>query len=124
MQARSCYGVGGEIHLTASGSAGTVVYSAGEVLAPAAVDGNVCAVVGGSSPIRGGEKFAAYTKGVFALKKAAETEFAKGAPVEWDDSGNLAKASGTFGVGGAVLAAGAGATEVLVNINEFGQEGT
>lgn len=124
MQARSVYGVGGEIHLTASGAAGTVVYSAGEVLAPSLVDGKVCGVVGGSSPIRGGESFTVYTRGVFAFDSASETTFAKGADVEWGDSSNKAVASGDFGLGGAVVAKVSGQTEVLVNLNEFGQEGT
>jgi predicted RecA/RadA family phage recombinase len=120
MQARLLYGAGGAVHLTAAGAADTVIYNAGDVLAPALVDGKVCGVVSGSSPIRGGERFAAYTKGAYALVSASATTFAKAAAVEWNDSTNLAvaAAAGTFDVGGAIDAKVAGQTEVNVNLNQ------
>ncbi len=124
MQARLIYGGGGEIHLTASGSAGTKVYDAGEILAPAAVDGNVCGVVSGSSPIYGGERFAVYTSGVYEINTDSSTTFSKGAAVEWDASSKEAKASGTFGIGGAVDAKINGQTKTVVNLNEFGEGGS
>lgn len=117
MQARSVYNVGGQVHLVASGS-----HSPGDVLAPSAVDGVNVGVVLGSSPIVAGDKFAVATKGVFAFASASDTTFTKGSIPDWNDSTNLAVASGTFPLGGAILAKTSGQTEVLVHVNEFGDQ--
>lgn len=122
MQFEFLYGAGGEVHLTASGAADTVVHSAGDILAPSAVDGKVCGVVAGASPIRGGERFTVYTKGVGKALSASATTFAKASAVEWNDTTNLAVASGDFAIGGAVDAKTSGQTSVVVNLNEFGDQ--
>jgi len=123
MEARLLYG-GGEVHLTASGAAGTKAYDAGQVLAPAAVDGHSAGVVSGSSPIYGGQRFTVLTKGVYEVASATGTTFSKGAAVEFNDSTNLAVASGDFALGGAVDAKVSGQLKAVVNLNEFGQEGS
>jgi predicted RecA/RadA family phage recombinase len=123
MQMKMLYGQGGEVHLTAAGTAGTVVYSAGDVLSPTIVGGNVCGVVAGASPIRGGERFSAYTRGVGELASASGTTFSKGAEVEFNDTTDLGVASGDFRVGPALVAKTSGQLNVLVHLNEFGDQG-
>lgn len=111
MQARLLYGGGGEIHLTAAAvlQPGDIVLAAGHA-----------AVVAGCAAIAIGDRFAAYTKGVYEVASASGTTFAVGASVAWDDSGNLAVATttGTFEAGKAAKAKVSGELIVLVNLNE------
>lgn len=111
MQARHLYGGGGEIHLTASAehTPGDIILAAG-----------VAAVVNGTQPIKVGDRFTAYTKGVFAIATASATVFAVAAEIEWDDTNNLAVAAtaGTFDLGRAVNAKTNGQIETVVNLNE------
>jgi predicted RecA/RadA family phage recombinase len=111
MQARLMYGGGGEIHLTAAAvlQPGDIVLGAGHA-----------AVVSGCAAIAIGDRFAAYTKGVFEVDSASATTFTVGAEVEWDDTTNLAVAAagGTFDLGRAAKAKIATELKVWVNLNE------
>lgn len=117
-QARLLYGGGGEIHFTAATD-----LLAGEVLPAATIGGALPGVVASAGPVKAGDRCTAYTKGVFAFQKASATTFSKAARVDWNDGTNLAVApTGTFGLGGAVNAGLNGQTEVVVSLNEFGDE--
>lgn len=111
MQARLLYGGGGEIHLTAAGilQPGDIILAAGRA-----------AVVSGCQAIAIGDRFTAYTKGVFECDTASGTTFAAAAEIEWDDTNNLcvAAAGGTFDLGRSVVAKTSGQLKTIVNLNE------
>lgn len=111
MQARHLYGGGGEIHLTAG---------ADKTVGDIELAGGIPGVIVGSGPIKSGDRYTVYTKGVFAVITASATTFSAGAEIEWDDTTNLcvAAAGGTFNLGRAVNAKTNGQTETVVNLNE------
>lgn len=118
MQARLLYGGAGEIHLVAAGN-----YSAGEILSPTITGAGVAGVVSGSAPVKTGDRFTVLTRGVFELASASATTISKGAVAHWNDTSNLAVASGgDFRVGPALVAKTSGQLKVLVNLNEFGDQ--
>lgn len=111
MEARLVYGGPGEIHLTAAADLqpGQIILAAGKA-----------AVVSGCAVVKTGDRFAAYTKGVYEVAAASGTTFTQGVDVEWDDTNNLAVANtaGTFDIGRTVVAKTAGQLTTLVNLNE------
>lgn len=111
MQARLLYGGGGEVHLTAAAD-----LNPGDVITA----GGRAGVVSGCSVVKTGDRFTAYTKGVFECDTASGTTFAANAEIEWDDTNNLcvAATAGTFDLGRSVVAKTSGQLKTIVNLNE------
>lgn len=100
---------GDEIHFTAGAA-----YSAGDVVSIAGLAG----VIEGLSNVASGDPATARVKGVFDVASASGTTFALGAAVQWDDTNNLAVATGDFALGKAAKAKVSGETTVRVILNE------
>jgi|SRR3990172_9514593 len=96
-----------------------VAYTSGEVIQLA--DGRA-AIVANLVPVAIGEQVTFQTVGIGRLASATGTTFAKGAPVYWDASANVAittpGADADFYVGTAVAAKVSGNLNVLVELNQ------
>ncbi len=101
---------GDENHVAAAAAA----YSSGDI----AQIGGLAGVFEGLSGAAIGDPANFRTKGVFEVACASATTFTEGAAVQWNDTTNLAVASGDFALGKAAKAKASGETTVWVTFNE------